>query len=246
MSLQNLLRQHLYAQKSTVLDSTTAGSPADDVATNKKNQKSSQDDTAINDASSHEMANIAKDAITAVQQWVETDSDELDKGETVADRLFALLVGAVDSSIDGRDLDDDEQEVYEAILNATWDYLSSLGADDDDISSLLNDWDETAANNIFDLVLAALPDGDDDVNDAVDNFVFGNDQSTAASFDATYAKRTVVRNGQKVRIKKRISGTVHLSPKQKVAIKKMQRKSHSATAKARRLRSMKVHRRAGL
>jgi hypothetical protein len=49
-----------------------------------------------------------------------------------------------------------------------------------------------------------------------------------------------------MRIKKRISGTVRLSAKQKVAVRKMLRKSHSAMATMKRMKSMKIRRKAGL
>lgn len=65
-------------------------------------------------------------------------------------------------------------------------------------------------------------------------------------FDATYKKKLVVRRGKKVRINKRVSGHVRLSAKQKIAVRKMLRKSHSAVAKIRRSKSVKVRKRAGL
>lgn len=64
--------------------------------------------------------------------------------------------------------------------------------------------------------------------------------------DAVYKKKIVVRRGKKVRINKRVSGTVRLTAKQKVAVKKMLRKSHSAVAQMRRAKSNKVRQRSGL
>jgi len=68
----------------------------------------------------------------------------------------------------------------------------------------------------------------------------------AKVFDATYKKKIVVRRGKKVRINKRVSGTVRLNAKQKMAVKKMLRKSHSAVAQMRRAKSVKIRKRAGL
>jgi len=68
----------------------------------------------------------------------------------------------------------------------------------------------------------------------------------AKVFDATYKKKIVVRRGKKVRINKRVSGTVRLNAKQKMAVKKMLRKSHSAVAQMRRAKSVKVRKRSGL
>jgi hypothetical protein len=64
--------------------------------------------------------------------------------------------------------------------------------------------------------------------------------------DAVYKKKIVIRRGKKVRINKRVSGTVRLTAKQKVAVKKMLRKSHSAVAQMRRAKSRKVRQRSGL
>lgn len=187
-------------------------------------------------AEGYELGAIAQQAVAAIHQWVETD--DLDSGETMADRLMSLFVGIADANKDG-ELNDDEQEIVEAALSAAWDYLENLGVNEDDISALLNNWDDTVANNVIDLVATSLPEGDDAADQVIAKFAFGDDEQGAV-FDATYAKRVVVRGGKKVRINKRIAGTVRLSAKQKLAIRKMQNKSHSSKARAKRLRSFKV------
>lgn len=209
--------------KNVTLDSTTA-----------KNKP--EPETALDSAANYELANISQQAVGALHQWAE--SDDLDSGETAADRLISLMVGIADSNQDG-ELDEDESEIVTTALEAAWDYLSSMGASDDDISALLNDWDESAASNLLDLVATSLPDGDDEADARIAAFAFG-DEDQDSVFDATYAKRLVVRGGKKMRVNKRIGGVVRLSAKQKVAIKKMQKKSHSAKARVHRLRSMKV------
>lgn len=186
-------------------------------------------------------SDIALRAAAAIQQWVETD--DLDEGETYADRLQALMIGVADGNKDG-EISDDESDLIDAALNAAWDYLAAHGVPDDDCSSLLNDWDDAAASRVRDLVAAALPDGDAS-DDDLDSFAFtAADQEPA--FDAVYRKTFAVRNGKKVKINKRISGTVRLTAKQKVAIRKAQMKSHSAAATMRRLKSMRVRKRVGL
>lgn len=188
-----------------------------------------------------EQTALAYEAVNAINEWAETDIDDLDDGETIADRLASLFIGIVDSSKDG-DLDEDEQEIIELALNTAWDYLASLGVSEDDISSLLNDWDDQVAQSVLDQVISSLPNGDDEADQAVDNFIFGEDDQDAV-FDAVYRKKVVVRNGKKVRINKRISGKVRLTSKQKLAVKKMHRKSHTAKARMKRLRSMRIARR---
>lgn len=214
---------------------TPSINPVFDSAKNHENA-----DVILDDVDSYILSSIAQDAIAALHSWVEMDSDDLDEDETNAERLASLFVGIADANKDG-ELDDDEQEVIEEALNAAWDYLEHLGVDENDISALFNDWDEDAALRIYDLISSSLPEGEDEEKRAIDDFVFGDDQG--AVFDATYAKRTVVRKGKRVRINKRIAGKVRLSPKQKLAIRKMHRKSHSPKARARRLKSMKISRR---
>lgn len=222
--LISVLRAHAAQNQAATLDSTST------------QKRDPEDNITLDSAANYALTSIASEAIAALHQWAETS--DLDDGETLADRLVSLMVGIADANKDG-ELDDDEQDVVETALEAAWDYLASLGVSESDISALLNDWDDNAANNILDLVATSLPEGEDSADAAIDAFVFG-DKDQGAVFDATYAKRMVVRNGKKTRINKRISGTVRLSAKQKLAVKKMLMKSHSSKSKARRMRSMKI------
>jgi len=95
-------------------------------------------------------------------------------------------------------------------------------------------------------LLASAGEADADQQDAdLDDFVFGPDAQEAV-FDATYRKKMVVRNGKKVRINKRVSGSVRLTGKQKLAIRKAQMKARSAGAKMRRMKSMRKRQKLGL
>lgn len=205
-------------------------------------------DTALDSAASlpgasdYTETDITMSACAAVQEWAETD--DLDEGETYADRLTALMVGVADANHDG-EIGDDEQGVLEVALNAAWDYLTSLGVSDEDAGALLNDWDADAADRVRELVLSALPEGDDAASAAIDDFVFGGEAEEPA-LDAVYRKKMVIRHGKKMRINKRISGTVRLNAKQKVAIRKAQLKSHSAAARMRRMKSVHIRKKMGL
>lgn len=183
-------------------------------------------------AAKYELMSARLDAASAVKQWVA--DDDLDEGETSADRLQALLVGVANNNQDG-ELTDDEQEVFLAAAEATWDFLSAFGVDDEDLDALLNEWDVDTAVRIQELLASEMDDEDDT---EMDNFVFGPEAQEAV-FDATYKKRMVIRGGKKVRINKRVSGKVRLSGKQKMSLRKAQLKSRSAGAKMRRVKSMK-------
>ncbi len=193
-------------------------------------------------ADNYTIADITMSAVSAVQQWAETD--DLDDGESYADRLMALMVGIADANKDG-DITEDEQGVLEVALNAAWDYLVKCGATEEDAGALLNDWDDEAADRVRDLVASVLPEGDDESSAEIDNFVF-SDSDQEPALDAVYKMKMAVRKGKKMRIRKRISGTVRLSAKQKLAIRKARMKSHSAGAMMRRMKSMRMRKKAGL
>lgn len=204
-------------------------------------KKSDDKKPVLDGAADYAKRDIALRTAAAIQQWVETD--DLDEGETYSDRLLALIVGIADENKDG-DVTDEEAEVCDVALNAAADYLARKGVAEEDISALLNDWDESAATRVRDLVASALPDGEA-ADEDIDNFAF-SDEDQEPTFDAVYRKTFAIRNGKKVKINKRISGTVRLSAKQKMAIRKAQRKSHSASAIMRRMKSMRLRKRSRL
>lgn len=203
---------------------------------------SADDEPKLAGADDYTIADISVSAVAAIQQWAETD--DLDDGESHADRLMSLMVGIADANKDG-EITDDEQGVLEVALNTAWDYLVKCGVSEEDAGALLNDWDAEAADRVRDLVASVLPEGDDEASADIDAFVFSDDDQGAA-LDAVYRKKMVIRGGKKMRINKRIAGRVRLSAKQKVAIRKARMKSHSAGAMMRRMKSMRIRRRAGL
>ena len=202
---------------------------------------------AVNDAAGNFVeAQIRDDAASVLPVWVGTD--DLDDGETLADRLLALLAGMADQDGDD-DLAPEEEDVLNLLAQAFVDLLVSLGVTEGDAIAVLADGDDAAAQRIVEL----LQDQDLEDNDAIDNFVFGAaaiqsllDSASGQMLDAVYRKKLVVRQGKKVRIMKRVSGNVRRSAAQKVAIRKAMRKSHSAKARMTRMKSMKVRARSGL
>lgn len=229
MVLKAILRNSM---RNATFDST---SPA-------ANHRKSENDLAVMDAADYQAAQLAQEAVAAIHTWVESDVD-LDSGETLADRLFSLFIGIADATKDG-DLSDDEIGVVEAAMDAGAEYLASLGVDDGDIDALLNSWDEDAAERVHEFILSSLPDdGEDSALDSALDFTFVQKD---AFFDSTYVNRVAIRGGKKVRIKKRVTGSVHLTARQKVAIRKMHLKANSASAKMRRLKSMRTRKKMGI
>ena len=120
---------------------------------------------------------------------------------------------------------------------------------EDDASKLLNDGDNEAAERVCELLRGGLPEGDDASMEDVENFAFDAEAQEPlmdSVLDAVYKKRMVIRGGKKVRINKRVSGTVRLSAAQKVAIRKAGMKSRSASSRMRRMRSLNVRKKMGL
>lgn len=190
-------------------------------------------------ADQYVMQDVAIKAAAAVQQWAETD--DLEDGESYSDRLFAHLIGVVDANKDG-DITDDEQGVLNLVINSAWDYMVSYGVSEEDAGALLNDWDESAADRVRDLLASGLPDGDADSDDGIDSFVF-SDQTPL--MDSAYRSVMVVRGGKKMKVNRRV-GAVRLSPRQKLAIRKASMKSHSPAAMMRRAKSMQARHKMGL
>lgn len=94
------------------------------------------------------MAQIRTQAAHAVQVWAETD--DLDKGETLYDRLDALISYIADGGIDLDDdpATDDRDDIYMVALQAASDYMSALGADDADLETLFNSKDDDARDEV--------------------------------------------------------------------------------------------------
>ncbi len=203
-------------------------------------------DSAADAAGSHAATAIRDDALAMLGIWAGTPASDLGEGETLADRLIAMAVGVADENQDG-ELTDDEADVVEVALSAMADYLSAQGVSDEDIDALLNNADAEAAGRVQELLAAGEGDDTD-----LDSFLFDAESSEAVLddvrgiLDAVYKKTMAVRKGKKVRVMKRVSGKVVLSAAQKVAIRKATTKARSATARVRRMKSMKVRENAGL
>ncbi|KVN83491.1 hypothetical protein [Burkholderia ubonensis] len=211
----------------------------------------SDDDTA--GPADYASTDLRVKAAAIVQEWANTDPADLGEGESLADRLLMLVIGVIDVDKDG-EISDDESQVAAVLLDYIWDYLNSKGVSDDDCSALLNDGDNDAAVRVKDLIADSVSSDDDAAGDDIDDFAFDDESQTAIFdsaageiiYDATYRRTAVVRGGKKVKINKRVSGNVRLSAKQKVAVKKMLRKSHSAAATLKRMKSMRKRAQSGM
>jgi len=196
------------------------------------------------------MADIRTKAAYAVQTWAETD--DLDKDESLYDRLDVLVSSIADGGIDLDDdpATDDRDDVYMVALQAASDYMSALGADDSDLETLFNSKDDgardEAANRLLEFLMQALGDDEDAAEEAVKNFAFDMDSDCSVFDSANFKKMPVIRGGKKIMLKKRLGTKLKRTPKQKAALMKAQHKAHSGAANLHRQKSLKVGRKAGL
>jgi len=197
-----------------------------------------------NAACTHMEQSMCLHAASVLNTFAETTDEDLDAGESLADRLLALLVGIVDRD-DDQDLDDDEQEQLGIAMEAAERYMVANGVDPEDAADLLDNWTDDAASRVRDALAAGLPEGEA-ADDAISGFAF-DVESTEAVFDAARKNMVVFQNGKKVVKSRRISGPPkRLSPKQRAALRKAQSKSNSSRAKRWRAVSVKKRIKSGI
>lgn len=200
--------------------------------------------SAETDMEAAEVARLRIEVASTIAAWTEVDDDDLDTDETLCNRFDAMMVGLVDADKDG-DLDDDELNVLDIAYNVAAEIFAEKGADDSDIDAMINDGDDEATEAIHELLINTGADGEDAELEEINGFAFDSD-SDAAVMDATYKRRIAIRNGKKTIIRKRIAGRVRLTAKQRMAIRKAQRKAHSGKARMKRLKSMRKRKNMGL
>ena len=211
---------------------------------NKDTNKAVNQGGAFLDAVSSSIdADIKVLSLSALKEWVETD--DLDEGESLAQRLQSFVNGIADEEKDG-EITKEDQDVMDTAIQSMMDYCQNQGVPDEDIDSLFNDWNNEAAIRVSDQLVESLPDGDDAVLDGIFDFVWDEYYDDGLTLDVSYKKKKVVRNGKRVVIRKRISGFVKRSAKQKRATEKAARFSQKSGAKRKRAKSMSARKKAGM
>ena len=244
--LMNLLQS---AGVRRLLDSVTPG------AAPSARLDAADPDMVSGESAAYAIQTISMRVASSLQTWCETGADDLGDGENKADRLLAMLIGIADEDKDG-ELTEDEQMVVEVAMNEAWSYLAAKGVAESDLDDLFNSDDPAtagaAADRVCEYLAEKLPNGEA-ADDEADDFAFGPeategvfDSAGRVMLDAVYKKRFAIRGGKKTMIRKRVSGTVRLSAKQKVAIRKAGRKAHGARAMAKRMKSMRIRNSMGL
>lgn len=208
-------------------------------------EKRTREELILDAAATFQSGSDRAEVAGIVHEWAETSPDDLDEGEGMADRLYAMLVGAVADSEDG-ELTEDEAALAQTYMELAVSYLVSAGVGEDDAVAAIDGSDNDAAQRVSDFVISEELTEDD-----IDGFAFGADEQeplfdSVVILDAAYKMRNVVRGGKRMRVNKRVSGSVRLSGAQRIALKKARMRSFSAGAKMKRLKSMRMRSKLGM
>lgn len=174
-------------------------------------------------------------AASLITGWATDGSPDADD----FDALAINLAGLGDLSEDDT-LTDDQIDAYNDALSALADAAVSLGADQGDVTSMIDDEDDDAAERVYDAINASV--SPDDSDDAVAEYSVSGGAEDDAMFESSIK---VVRNGVVKLIKKRLRPR-RMTSLQKAALKKAQRKAHSASGKMAFRKSMKLRLKRGL
>jgi hypothetical protein len=208
-------------------------------------------DVVVFDSAGFADSEVKNDAGSVVQVWAGTSAADLEEGETLIDRLIGMLVEmAAPESSDDEPLSGGQEEMATTYMHAAAAYMVSKGAAEGDVVAMFDGDDAEAAARVHEFLSGEFTGDDADMDD-LHKFAF-QDGEQAAVFDsigvldAVYKNTAVVRNGKKLMLKRRVSGTVRRSGAQKIAIKRAQMRSRSSAAKLKRAKSMRVRMKMGL
>jgi hypothetical protein len=201
---------------------------------NKQNKTQKELETAMLEAvSDRAKADIRGLASSMLAQWVEDGDPESD----AFDSLAIIMAGLEDVDED-EDFTDEQVDDYNDALAALADAAVSMGADQDDVTEMIDDDDDDAAERVYD----ALAENDADMmEEAIALYtVIGGD---SPMLEAT--RKKVVRDG-KVKVIRKRPRPRRLNSLQKQSLKKARRKAHTSVANMNRRKSMRIRKKRGL
>lgn len=191
------------------------------------------DELMLEAVGSRALADIRALAASMLATWVsdgEPDADSFD--------ALAMSVAGLDDMDEDEDPTDEQVDAYNDALSALADAAVALGADQDDVSDMIDDYDDAAALRVYE----AIEGTDEDMlEEAIVNYtVAGGDEPMLEA-----VRKKVVRGG-KVKIIKKRPRPRRLNSMQKQALKKARRKAHTSVANLHRKKSMKLRKKRGL
>ncbi|MCY5372127.1 hypothetical protein ACUX37_23700 [Salmonella enterica] len=172
-------------------------------------------------------------AASMLAGWVEDGDPEADS----FDALAISMAGLTDIDED-TDFTDEQIDAYNEALAALADAAVALGADQDDVTEMIDDDDDAAAERVFD----ALSENDSDMMESAIAIytVAGGDSAMLED-----VRKKVVRDGKVTIIRKRPRPR-RMTSLQKQALKKARRKAHTSVANINRRKSMRIRKKRGL
>ncbi|EAA4079262.1 hypothetical protein M0X61_18125 [Salmonella enterica] len=172
-------------------------------------------------------------AASMLAGWVEDGDPEADS----FDALAISMAGLTDID-EGTDFTDEQIDAYNEALAALADAAVALGADQDDVTEMIDDDDDAAAERVFD----ALSENDSDMMESAIAIytVAGGDSAMLED-----VRKKVVRDGKVTIIRKRPRPR-RMTSLQKQALKKARRKAHTSVANINRRKSMRIRKKRGL
>ncbi|EQA6233100.1 hypothetical protein ACYJ2I_004036 [Enterobacter hormaechei] len=172
-------------------------------------------------------------AASMIAQWLEDDDPEADAFDALA-----IMMAGLDSVDEDTDFTDEQVDAYNAALAALADAAVSMGADQDDVTDMIDDMDDSAAERVFD---ALSENGTDMLEEAIAVYTVAGGET--AMLEAV--RKKVVRDG-KVKIIRKRPRPRRLNSLQKQALKKARRKAHTSVANLHRKKSMKLRKKRGM
>ena len=172
-------------------------------------------------------------AASMLAGWVEDGDPEADS----FDALAISMAGLTDIDED-TDFTDEQIDAYNEALAALADAAVALGADQDDVTEMIDDDDDAAAERVFD----ALSENDSDMMESAIAIytVAGGDSAMLED-----VRKKVVRDGKVTIIRKRPRPR-RMTSLQKQALKKARRKAHTSVANINRRKAMRIRKKRGL
>ncbi|MFI3273231.1 hypothetical protein [Vibrio sp.] len=180
---------------------------------------------AILDAASDDLGEkqLRANAMAAVLAWLEDNDYSYEA-------LDAIVAGLSDLDDDG-EITEPEEDLFNDLLVMVADVLATLGGEEANIKSFIDDESEDAGEKLAAYLNKKLEANDKSDDELITEYAV----KAQLVLDAT---QKVVRNGKVKLIKKRTKKR-RMSAKQKAALKKARRKANNSGARRERAKSMK-------
>lgn len=176
------------------------------------------------------------DAMAIALTWV-------DEGDYTFDALNSLVVGYADLDESGEVDTEEEEDLYNDLLQVVADAFVSLGASQDDVATFIDDEDSTAGKKVGVHLSDTL---DDEILEDADiqmKFAIREDGAITGSSAIFEGYQKVVRGGKVVLKKKRLKRPKRQTAAQRAALKKARRKANRGSAKKKRAKSNRTRKR---